>query len=221
MNQSAPANFEQYLLNYPKKIQERLQKIRSLVKKTVPGAVEKISYGMPAFTLHGMLIYFAAHTKHIGLYPFTTAIEAFTDELKDYKTAKGSIQFPNNKPLPLKLISQIIEFRVEENRTKAELKAQLKSKSWKQLPGLVFDTRSVLLSLSGLFFGLIPTIIASVTLIIFRLFLGGPGVWMGITVIITAASIGYLWRNLRPHWRNKNFITELVFPGYTVHLVML
>ena len=121
-----PSNFEQYSITFPEEIRERLQKIRALVLKIAPDAVEKISYGMPAFTLHGMLLYYAAHTKHIGFYPFTTAIEAFRDELKDYKTAKGSIQFPNNKPLPLKLISQIIEFRVAENRAKAEVKAQLK-----------------------------------------------------------------------------------------------
>lgn len=128
MNANNPENFEQYTLILPEEIRERLQKIRALVIKIAPDAVEKISYGMPAFTLHGMLLYFAAHTKHIGFYPFTTAIEAFRDELQDYKTAKGSIQFPNNKPLPLKLISQIIEFRVAENRANAELKAQLKSR---------------------------------------------------------------------------------------------
>jgi len=127
-----PSDFEQYILNYPEEIRERLQKIRSLVKKIAPDAAEKISYGMPAFTLNGMLLYYAAHTKHIGFYPFTTAIEAFRDELTDYKTAKGSIQFPNNKPLPLKLISQIIEFRVAENRASAEIKAQLKSRSKKR-----------------------------------------------------------------------------------------
>ena len=132
MNTNNPINFEQYILTFPEEIRERLQKIRALVIKIAPDAVEKISYGMPAFTLHGMLLYYAAHTKHIGFYPFTTAIEAFRDELKDYKTAKGSIQFPNNKPLPLKLISQIIEFRVAENRANAELKAQLKSRSKKR-----------------------------------------------------------------------------------------
>ena len=132
MQTNNPSNFEQYILNYPEDIRERLQKIRSLVKKIAPEATEKISYGMPAFTLHGMLLYFAAHSKHIGFYPFTTAIVAFRDELADYKTAKGSIQFPNSKPLPLKLISHIIEFRVAENKANAELKAQLKSKSKKR-----------------------------------------------------------------------------------------
>lgn len=132
MKTNAPENFEQYILSYPADIRARLQKIRSLVKKLAPDASEKISYGMPAFTLDGMLLYFAAHTKHIGFYPFTSAIEAFREELSDYKTAKGSIQFPNNKPLPLKLISQIIEFRVNENRSKGEIRKQLKSKSKKQ-----------------------------------------------------------------------------------------
>jgi uncharacterized protein YdhG (YjbR/CyaY superfamily) len=83
---------------------------------------------MPAFTYHGMLIYFAAHTNHIGLYPFTTAIEAFREELSDYKTSKGSIQFPHNKSLPSDLITQIVIFRVEENRIKAEMKANMKKK---------------------------------------------------------------------------------------------
>ncbi|MBK9390911.1 MAG: hypothetical protein IPN68_12215 [Bacteroidetes bacterium] len=92
---------------------------------------------------------------------------------------------------------------------------------WKQLPGLVFDTRSVLLSLSGLFFGLIPTIIAATIMAIFRFLLGGPGVWMGIAVILTAAATGYLWRTLRPGWRNKNYIIELTFLGLAVHFIML
>lgn len=122
---------DEYISGFPLKIQERLEKIRSVVKETAPEAVEKISYGMPAYTLHGMLLYFAAHSRHIGFYPFTTAIQAFRDELKDYKTAKGSIQFPYDKPLPVKLISQIVKFRVAENIYKAELKAKVKSKSGK------------------------------------------------------------------------------------------
>lgn len=79
MKTNAPENFEQYILNYPDEIRDRLQKIRLLVKKLAPDASEKISYGMPAFILDGMLLYFAAHTKHIGFYPFTSAIEAFRE----------------------------------------------------------------------------------------------------------------------------------------------
>jgi uncharacterized protein YdhG (YjbR/CyaY superfamily) len=106
-----PGTIDEYISGHSKPVQERLKKIRSITIKAAPDAIEKISYGMPAFTLHGMLLYFAAHTKHIGFYPFTTAIVA--------------IQFPNDKPLPVKLISQIIEFRVAENRLKAEQKASL------------------------------------------------------------------------------------------------
>jgi PAS domain S-box-containing protein len=92
---------------------------------------------------------------------------------------------------------------------------------WRQVPGLVFDTRSVLLSLSGLFFGFIPTIVAAAIMGFFRFLLGGPGSLMGIAVIVSSASIGYLWRNMRPGWRDRNYILELTFLGITVHLVML
>jgi len=129
---ATPKNIKEYIACYPQPVRERLQEIYDLVKKSAPEAEEKISYGMPAFTLHGMLLYYAAHTNHIGLYPLTTAVDAFREDLLQYKTAKGSIQFPHNKPLPVKLISQIINFRVTENRAKAELKAQKKSKSKKK-----------------------------------------------------------------------------------------
>lgn len=119
---------DQYIQMYPEDIRKRLQKIRSLIMKAAPKAEEKISYGMPTYTHNGILIYFGAHTRHIGMYPFTTAIVAFREELSLYKTAKGSIQFPNDKPLPLKLISQIVTFRVEENNIKAELRASKKNK---------------------------------------------------------------------------------------------
>ncbi len=134
MNSSGvPNNIDEYIDCCPLPVQERLHKIKSIISKAAPEAKEKLSYGMPAFTLNGMLLYFAAHTKHIGLYPFTTAIVAFREELSDYKTAKGSIQFPHDKPLPLKLIKDIVAFRVEENKTKASLKASLKKRRNKKL----------------------------------------------------------------------------------------
>lgn len=122
------SSVDEYIQTYPEDISKRLQKIRTLIRKAAPKAEEKISYGMPTYTYNGILIYFGAHIRHIGLYPFTTAIVAFREELSEYKTAKGSIQFPNDKPLPLKLISRIVSFRVEENNIKAELKAKMKSK---------------------------------------------------------------------------------------------
>ncbi len=92
---------------------------------------------------------------------------------------------------------------------------------WMQIPGLVFDTRSVLLSLAGLFIGPVPTIVAALITLVYRIILGGPGVWMGVSVIIVSASIGLLWRRLRPGWRKKNYIFELLMLGYSVHIAML
>jgi len=92
---------------------------------------------------------------------------------------------------------------------------------WTVMPGLIFDTRSVMLSISGLFFGLIPTVIAMLATGIFRILEGGDGMWMGIAVIVTSGSIGILWRNLRPNWFCHNQLLELLAMGVLVHLAML
>ncbi len=115
-------NFDVYLQRFSKDVQHRLQKIRLTVKKAAPQAKEKISYGIPAFTLNGMLVWFAAFKNHIGFYPRTSAIAAFEKELSAYKGAKGSVQFPFDKPLPLPLIRRIVKFRVKENLSKAKKK---------------------------------------------------------------------------------------------------
>ena len=92
---------------------------------------------------------------------------------------------------------------------------------WRQVPGIVFDTRSILLALTGLFFGFIPTLVAVAMTSLFRVITGGPGLWMGLAVIFSAASSGLLWRKYRPGWNGKNYILELTALGFTVHLVML
>ncbi|MBN1819926.1 MAG: PAS domain-containing protein [Prolixibacteraceae bacterium] len=92
---------------------------------------------------------------------------------------------------------------------------------WTYVPGIVFDTRSVILSISGLFFGLIPTLIAILLTGIFRVFEGGDGTWMGIAVIISSGLIGILWRNLRPNWQNRKYTIELILMGLLVHITML
>ncbi|MNI91898.1 hypothetical protein D3C73_1496210 [compost metagenome] len=81
---------------------------------------------MPTFELHGNLVHFAAFKKHIGLYPAPSGIEAFKEELAEYKGAKGSVQFPLDKPMPYDLISRIVEFRVAENLQQAEDKSKKK-----------------------------------------------------------------------------------------------
>ncbi len=88
--------------------------MRALVKAVAPAATEKISYAIPAFDLSGTLIYFAGFKGHIGLYPMAAAIEAFAEDLKPYRSGKGSVRFPLGEPLPADLIRRIVAFRVEQ-----------------------------------------------------------------------------------------------------------
>lgn len=85
------------------------------IKSIASDAKEVISYGMPAYRQNQILVYFAGYSKHIGFYPTSSGIEAFKEELSVYKTSKGTVQFPLDKPLPLDLISNIVKFRQEEN----------------------------------------------------------------------------------------------------------
>jgi uncharacterized protein YdhG (YjbR/CyaY superfamily) len=117
-----PGNIDEYIASYSPEIQEKLQQMRQVIRKAAPAAEEKISYRMPAFTLSGMLVYFAAHTNHLGFYPFTSAIKAFSHELSRFHTSRGGIRFPYRDPLPVDLIARIIEFRVKENTIRAEMK---------------------------------------------------------------------------------------------------
>ncbi len=115
-------NVDQYILHFPPTTQKLLQQLRKLIRKAAPKAKEVISYGMPAYKLNGMLVYFAGYKKHIGFYAVPSGIAAFKKELENYKTSKGTIQFPLDKPLPLVLVSKIVKFRIKENKEKAELK---------------------------------------------------------------------------------------------------
>lgn len=113
---------DKYISRYPADVQERLQAIRAAIKAAAPEAEEGIGYGMPAYRLHGPLVYFAAAKNHIGFYPTPNGIDAFQAELAPYASAKGSAQFPYNEPLPLDLIDKIVRYRVAENLKKAEAK---------------------------------------------------------------------------------------------------
>jgi len=121
-------NIDAYIAGFPRGTQKLLEQLRATIKKAAPLAEEVISYGMPAFKLNGMLVWFAAHTKHIGFYPRISGIAAFKKELSIYKVAKGSVQFPLDKPLPLGLITKIVKFRVKENLERALLKKQSQRK---------------------------------------------------------------------------------------------
>lgn len=121
------ASIDEYIATFPKDIQAMLEAVRATIKAAAPEAVETIGYQMPTFNLNGNLVYFAAAKKHIGLYPASSGVpEAFKDALSQYKGTPGSIHFPLDQPLPLDLISDIVKFRVEENRKIKEEKASKK-----------------------------------------------------------------------------------------------
>lgn len=107
-------DIDQYIMQFPSEVQEKMREIRTLVHEIAPDAKEKLSWGMPTFTLGKVLIQFAGHKNHIGFYPFPETIVAFREKLTPYKTSKGGIQFPYDKPLPIDLIKEIIAFRVNE-----------------------------------------------------------------------------------------------------------
>lgn len=113
---------DEYIIQSPMEVQEILNTLRNVIKEAAPDAEEKISYKMPAFSLYGSLVYFAAYKNHIGFYPTASGIEAFKDELAVYKSSKGAVQFPIGKPLPYELISRIVKYRVDENMKKSEEK---------------------------------------------------------------------------------------------------
>ena len=117
---------DEYIAGFPKDTQKMLKQLRETIIKAAPGAEELISYQMPAYKYHGALVYFAGYKNHIGFYPTASGIEAFKKELSVYKGAKGSVQFPLDKPLPLQLISKIVKFRMKENLETASVKAKAK-----------------------------------------------------------------------------------------------
>ena len=110
---------DEYILIFPKNIQDILEKMRKVIRESASEAEETISYGMPTFKLNGKnLVHFAAYKNHIGFYPTPSGIEAFKKELSPYKSAKGSVQFPIDKTIPLDLVKKIVIFRVKENLMK-------------------------------------------------------------------------------------------------------
>ena len=112
-------NIDEYIAGFPPDVQVILARIRSKVKKAAPGAQERIAYGIPTFTRNGNLVHFGAFQKHIGFYPTSSGIANFRLELSAYKSARGSVQFPLDKPVPYDLIGKIVKFRVRECLPKA------------------------------------------------------------------------------------------------------
>ena len=104
-----------HINDFPISTQKLLKQLRATIKKAAPQAIEAISYGIPTFKLNGNLVHFSGYAKHIGFYPGSGAIAMFKKELSKYKTSKGTVQFPLDKPLPLALITKIVKLRVKQN----------------------------------------------------------------------------------------------------------
>ena len=117
---------DQYLASLPKNSRDISQQLRKVIREAAPEAEEVISYNMPAFRYHGVLVYFAAHKEHIGFYPVSSAIRAFKDELLRYETSKGTIKFPIVKGIPATLVKKIVKFRVKENLEKESIRTKKK-----------------------------------------------------------------------------------------------
>ena len=120
-------SIDEYIATFPEDIRALLEALRATIRAAAPGAEERISYQMPTFALNGKLVYFAAWKNHIALYPASSGVpEVFKDELSSYAGSKGTLRFPIDQPLPLELISKIVQFRVTENSNIAAAKARKK-----------------------------------------------------------------------------------------------
>ncbi|MFI0491218.1 iron chaperone [Flavobacterium sp.] len=111
---------DEYISRQSAEVQILLEQIRQTIKQAAPEAEEVISYQMPAYKFHGILVYFAAFKNHIGFYATPNGHAEFKEALSAYKQGKGSVQFPIDKPIPLDLITEIVKFRASENRLKAK-----------------------------------------------------------------------------------------------------
>lgn len=109
------ADVDAYIAAFPKEIAQRLSAMRDTIHAEAPLATERMSYSIPTFYLNGNLVHFAGFDRHVGFYPGPSGIAAFAAALKRYKSAKGSVQFPHDEPLPLGLVAEIVRFRVAEN----------------------------------------------------------------------------------------------------------
>jgi len=119
-SRSTASSIDEYIAGFPAETRTVLEELRALIRAAAPDATETISYAIPTFDLGGRhLVHFAGYAKHVGLYPAPSGLEAFKEDLKPYKSGKGSVQFPLGQPLPTDLIRRIVQFRVEENARRA------------------------------------------------------------------------------------------------------
>jgi uncharacterized protein YdhG (YjbR/CyaY superfamily) len=116
--QVKPRNIDEYIESFSPDVQAILEKIRSTIRNAAPSAQETISYNIPAFTLNGVLVYFAAFKKHIGFYPPVRGDRRLEKAISTYRGEKGNLQFPLDQPIPYPLIERIVKHRVKQNSSK-------------------------------------------------------------------------------------------------------
>lgn len=123
MKRTAPKTIDDYISGFTPEVQEILGKIRQTIRNASPEAQETISYGIPTFTLRDTyLIYFAAYKRHIAIYPIPGGDDKFNEEVSAYRSGKGTLQFPVDKPIPYNLIRKIVRFSLADNLKRAETK---------------------------------------------------------------------------------------------------
>jgi len=121
-SKEAPQSVDEYIADFPIEVQEILKAIRKVIQQAAPESTESISYGIPTFSQNGVLVHFGGYKQHIGFYPAPRAIEVFKEELSGYEGGKGTIKFPLNKPIPMELITRIVQYRLAENLNKSKNK---------------------------------------------------------------------------------------------------
>lgn len=123
-----PQSIDEYIGLQEAFMRPKLIQIRKTIKKAAPGSEELISYSMPAFKFHGMLVYFSAFKNHLGFYAMKEVMEAFKEKISEYQSGAATLQFPWDKPLPVKLIAEIVQYRVLANLNKKLAKDSIKKK---------------------------------------------------------------------------------------------
>ena len=122
-----PTDIDGYVSQFPADVRAALRDVREAIRRAAPEAEETVSYQMPAFRQHGILVYFAAWKKHIGLYPPISGDEAI-EAIARYAGPKGNLQFPLDAPMPFALIERIVKLRVKQDTDKAAAKRGKKSR---------------------------------------------------------------------------------------------
>ncbi len=124
-----PDTIDAYIAAADPAVRDRLEAMRATIRAAAPEAVEAIKYRLPTFVLGKNLVHFGAFRNHVGFYPTSSGIERFAEDMTDYATSRGAVQFPHDRPLPLDLVRRIVEYRVSEVVSKSLAKPRRRPKA--------------------------------------------------------------------------------------------